>query len=58
METFQQEELENVHTEPHRVLLLLGQPAIQMISNNQQAGNQVQNKNRKKLTQMQDTYPL
>lgn len=58
METFQEEELDRSHTEPYRVFLLLGQPAIQMIAKYQQARNQVQNNNRKKLTQMQDTYPL
>lgn len=58
METFQEEELDRSHTEPHRVFSLLGRPAIQMIANYQQARNQVQNNNRKKLTQMQDTYPL
>lgn len=58
METSQQEELDRSHTEPHKVFLLLDQPAIHMNANNQQAGNQVQNNNRKKLSQIQDIYLL
>lgn len=58
MEISQQEESDWSHTEPHKFFTLLDQPAIQMILNNYQTVKQVQNYNRKKLTQFPGTFPL